>query len=813
MLSIKLIGSSKQEVGYYADLGEDYYVDGGEPPGTWWGEGAKELGLSGTVRATEFRNVLEGKSKDGSKRLVQNAGKPSRRAAFDLTFSVPKSVSIARAIGSTDLAKKIDVACDAASRKAFESVQELCGSSRRGSAGHRGDSAKLVAAVFRHETARGLNGNVPDPNLHYHFVLCNVCVREDGTTGTFDGRLLFRRQMKMALGALFRAELSKQLQALGLETYRPETGQGKPSSWFELKSVPKKVIEVFSKRREQIVAWLEKNGQSGAKAAERAALSTREAKSCYSRQQLKRAWRSLAQKLGFDSTSIHRSGEVGHNSGTELERAIERGLQKVTHERGHFTETDLLRHAAQEAQCKGVGAKQVISAVQKTLANDTEIVHLQSVGGEPRFTTTEILEIEKRLFESAKRSADCPRHAITNEQLAETVESHPTLKPEQSEATRHITARPGRIQCVNGMAGTGKTYMLRVAHDAWKAAGLNVVGTALAAKAAEGLQEGSGIESTHIHRLLWEVENGKRMLSERTVLVVDEAGMIGTRMMERLVALTESTNTKLVLVGDHRQLQAIEFGAPFRGLAGRIGVAELKEITRQREKWARTAVSELAAGNAESALERFAKRGLIKIAEDRERAIEHLVSDWKKEFLSGTDARIFAGTRLETVTVNRVCQRELDSEGKLSEQSIKVGRYEFHVGDSVVVTKNNAALLLRNGTQGRIVGFDAQRNELSVMIERNLTVRVNVDIFPHLELGYCTTTHKGQGQTVESAFVLVGGPMTDREISYVQGSRARENTRFYADKVNGGSSIQELAEQMSKSRRKDLVHDYTIEGA
>ena len=96
------------------------------------------------------------------------------------------------------------------SRKAFEAVQELCGLSRRGSAGKRNERGKLVAAVFRHETARGLEGNVPDPNLHYHFVLCNLCVREDGTTGTFDGRALFRRQMKMALGALFRTELSRQ---------------------------------------------------------------------------------------------------------------------------------------------------------------------------------------------------------------------------------------------------------------------------------------------------------------------------------------------------------------------------------------------------------------------------------------------------------------------------------------------------------------------------------------------------------------------------------------------------------------------------
>ena len=199
MLSIKLIGSSKQEVGYYSDLGEDYYVDGGEPRGVWWGDGAEQLGLTGTVQSQTFRNILKGKSPDGKNKLVQNAGRPDRRAAFDLTFSVPKSVSIALATADEQLAKQIDQACDAASKKAFEAVQELCGFTRRGGAGRLSERGNLVAAVFRHETARGLEGNVPDPNLHYHMVLCNLAVREDGSTGTFDGRMLFRRQMKMAM--------------------------------------------------------------------------------------------------------------------------------------------------------------------------------------------------------------------------------------------------------------------------------------------------------------------------------------------------------------------------------------------------------------------------------------------------------------------------------------------------------------------------------------------------------------------------------------------------------------------------------------
>ena len=160
-----------------------------------------------------------------------------------------------------------------------------------------------------------------------------------------------------------------------------------------------------------------------------------------------------------------------------------------------------------------------------------------------------------------------------------------------------------------------------------------------------------------------------------------------------------------------------------------------------------------------------------------------------------------------------MCQRLLVDEKKLSPECISTGRYQLHVGDRIVVTRNNSALMVRNGTQGEVVAIDKERNEVQVNIETGINVRINIDAFPHVELGYCTTTHKGQGQTVESAYVLAGGLMTDRELSYVQGSRARGTTRFYTDRVNGGTSIQQLADQMAVSRAKDLVHEYLIEAA
>ena len=235
MLSIRPIGCSAQQINYYANLGsEDYYVSGEEAPGVWIGEGAPELGVAGRVTGLQLRNLLNGHSADGSARLVQNAGKPNRRSAFDLTWSVPKSVSAIWSQVSQGERRQIEQACEAAVQKAAEAFQRLCGASRRGHDGVEIQEAKLAMALFRHETARGLPGHTPDPNLHWHLVVPNIAVRPDGTTGAFDARKLFRKNMKMALGALFRAELSKELLKLGLKSHRPlHPTRCDMVSWFE----------------------------------------------------------------------------------------------------------------------------------------------------------------------------------------------------------------------------------------------------------------------------------------------------------------------------------------------------------------------------------------------------------------------------------------------------------------------------------------------------------------------------------------------------------------------------------------------------
>lgn len=814
MLSIKPIGSSSGQVNYYVSLGhEDYYTRGGEPLGVWWGAGAAELGLSGQVAREAFQQLLLGYSPDGKTKLVQNAGNSERRAAFDLTFSVPKSVSVAWSQGELTHRRLIETVCEVALAKTLNVFAERCGITRRGHLGARLETAKLIAAIFRHETARGLPDEIPDANLHWHVVLLNAVIRADHSTGAFDARKLFAKDVKMMLGAMFRAELSKELEHLGLASHRPERENGRgPVSWFELNVVPREFVRAMSKRRQAIEKWLLKNNASGAKISERAALATRRKKEHYPRAELFSSWKKLGQDYGFSTNELSRALAADLNPGdveAETKAAVERALKIITDQRARFSEVELLRFTAEEAQTRGIGILDVRQGVEQTLKHSPEIVRLQETQGEKNFTTREILAIERRLFDSAKNAQGNSAHTVSSCAVANVLRSFDHLSAEQIGAVRHITTLDSRVTCINGMAGTGKTTLLGAARKIWEQAGMQVIGTALAATAAKRLEEGSEIPSIHIHKLLTDIKTGQQHLTPSMVLVVDEASMISTRQMEALTSRAESAGTKIVLIGDIRQLAAIEAGAPFRGIAERIGCYELQEIIRQRKRWMRKSVHELAAGNADLALARYAKRGLLHIGADRDEAIKKLVEDWAKSALKYVrENLIFVGTHLERVTINRLCQRERLKAGQLSEASLTVGSNEFHVGDRVLFTKNKALLFLRNGEMGTVTAISPSEDQLRIQLDDGLSVTVDTTTYDQMELGYASTTHAAQGKSVERAFVLVGGPMTDREISYVQGSRAKGMTYFYTDVLSGGESIEELARQMSRSRPKELAHDF-----
>jgi ATP-dependent exoDNAse (exonuclease V) alpha subunit len=385
------------------------------------------------------------------------------------------------------------------------------------------------------------------------------------------------------------------------------------------------------------------------------------------------------------------------------------------------------------------------------------------------------------------------------------------LSGEQKQAVRHLTRTSGSITAVIGRAGTGKTYMLKITNQAWKKAGFEVVGACVSAKAALGLQNETGITSCTLHRLLGELNDGRRKLNSKTIVVIDEAGMVGTRQMNDLLAHINRSGAAAKLIGDPLQLQSCDAGGPFQAIAKEVNPFVMTKIRRQKEQWAREAVINMMEGHAEEVLMEYAERGLFTVAENRTEAMKSLVKDWKKQGLKAPqDNLVFTSTNLETTILNRMIQQERKLKRQLGLQYVTLGNERFYKGDRVLLCKNSKEFDVVNGHLGVVCGINFLRNSLSMKLDEGRIVTVLLDRYTDLKLGYVLTTHKGQGVTTQNSYILLGGSMTDKEMAYTQISRSTDQSKLYIDKAELGESYQDIARQMNKSHQKDLAVEHEI---
>jgi ATP-dependent exoDNAse (exonuclease V) alpha subunit len=294
----------------------------------------------------------------------------------------------------------------------------------------------------------------------------------------------------------------------------------------------------------------------------------------------------------------------------------------------------------------------------------------------------------------------------------------------------------------------------------------------------------------------------------RTVLVLDEAAMISTRELADLTAKIERAGGMLITVFDRRQLQAIGNGGAAAFLADRHGKAELNQIVRQRSETDVDIVKAFASGKSTDALAKMKEQGNVHIAKSKDAALTKLIADWSvNEQGRRGESLIFVGTRAEALEANKRCQAARLRDKEIAERGISLGSYSVHQGDRVMFTKNSKPMDVQNGTLGTVVGLKRFSGIASVRLDSGKVVAVPLKSYGHLQLGYAVTTHKGQGTTVNNAYLLVGGGMQNQEMSYVQASRARHSTRLYSSRQEAGKKLAQLAKQMAKSEQKTLAHE------
>ena len=315
-------------------------------------------------------------------------------------------------------------------------------------------------------------------------------------------------------------------------------------------------------------------------------------------------------KIGAKASTHHvmRSAlnrQITKENGERLLNDPNIALDTITRQQSTFTYDDIARFVNGHTDSR----EQFTEVFTKIKASE-HIVHLgMDKLGQDRFSTDSILKMETKMCHRAEQSSQCHNHSVSDLIQQQATKNY-TLNESQQEAYRHIL-NSGDTACIVGFAGTGKSYLLGATREAWSEAGYNVKGMSLTKKVADNLQMDSGIESHTIANRLINWENDRERLTSKDIVVIDEAGMVSSRQMARIVDEVHEAQAKLVLVGDWQQLQAIEAGAPFRAIAERIGYSELNEILRQKHEWQREATKNLATSNVKEALQSYEHYDLV----------------------------------------------------------------------------------------------------------------------------------------------------------------------------------------------------------
>ena len=824
MLSIRGRALSAADYYFQEQAAEGYYQRDAHAS-EWLGRGAEVLGMDGSVLEADCRSLMAGYTADGGTPLVQNAGAKNRQAGWDLTFSLPKSAGVIWAVGSDEQREAIDAAHRAAVRAAVGYIEDEAAYSRVGHGGIGRERAGLVVAGFHHSTSRLL-----DPQPHTHCLVINVGVREDGTTGTVLSKPFY--QVKMAAGAVYQSKLGAELERIGLRTEAVRGANGTPRGTVEVVGVPRDVRDFFSKRREAIETATKANGSLSAAASGVAALDTRPKKPLApSWGELFGKWREDAARLGFTRETVaglFRPDRATADEFKVIRGALDAAKSSITASASYFTERELFRATLVRTLGHGVTPEVVKDAVRDHLASSDDIVALGGARDNQFYTTGDIWRTERQLLGSGfnvhTREVKGLRERTVREHIEKPYRPDPTkpaftLKEEQAEAVRHLTKAGGSLRVLAGYAGTGKTAVLWAVREAFERDGFTVIGASFTGAAAEQLEKGSGIKSLtaamrfiqmdrsagdlvrhHGKQLVREAlgmstfkPHPKLVIDKKTVLVVDEAAMLGTKDLTKLMKHVEDGGGRVILVGDFRQLPPIGPGGGFRALAERADYFELTDIARQTSAWGRQKSKDQAHGNAEKVLREFATKGLLTVGNHREETVSLMVADWAKEGTKSPVSHVMlAGTNTDVRRLNQLAQQARREAGEVSPTGTRVEGQVLGRGDRVVFRENSRKLGVKNGSLGTVTA--AGRSTLTVQVDgRDKTTSVNIKQYDAVQLGYALTVHKSQGATFDHTYTLLGGPGTSREMAYVVASRERHSARLYTDRFEAGAELTWLA--------------------
>jgi conjugative relaxase-like TrwC/TraI family protein len=838
------VGREDYYVREVAENREEYLSGHGESPGRWYGAGAAALGQQGVASTEAFRRIFEGCHPETGK-LLGRAHAKNAVPSWDLVLRPVKDVGVLYALGDHQV---MWAAMSAHHEGVAEAVAYLDAhvGTRRGRGGHQKVSGQgLVVVGFDHRTSRE-----GDPLPHTHLIIANRVRGPDGRWTTLDGRDLYAH--RRAADAIYRAAYQRALtRSLGIQWGEADRWGNRP-----ILGIPVEVVRAFSKRSEQIaehLAQLEEQGRQRTPALVQFSVhATRQAKQQEAPETLQDRWRAEARELDINPDRLVRQvtgrGRDAAVDEPTVARAFDQlaGADGLTAQASTFARQDVV--VALGGALATLAPGELAALTDRFLAEQAVAVidDRAEPGTERRWSTPDLLSVEQTLVAAAEARQAEQAGVVAAELVRVTVAAYPTIGEDQAGMVRDLCQRGDGVSVVQGRAGTGKTFALGAARHAWQAEGYRVLGCAPTGIATMSLEAEGFEETATVDRLLGELDRdgAHQVLGDRSVVVVDEAGMVGSRKLARLLDHAQRAGAKVVLAGDDRQLAAIDAGGGFRALRLRLGASELVDNRRQLHEWERQTLELVRDGLVDEAVDAYREHGRLVAVETKFELTLALVKDWwqAQQDAAGDpdrEAVILAWQRGEVDRLNTLCQQVMDRHGRLGAERLQVGDRQLAVGDRVVCGRNALVTLgVANGTRGTVTALNPQARTLIIRTNGGAAQEVTLPAWyldgqrargrqpsnhrRTIDLAYATTGHKAQGLTRWRALVRITG-REDTSWLYVQLSRAKQATTIYTQ-IGPETSLsevgdlpeeelpdgyQQLARALGRDRRQVLALDTT----
>ncbi|HXA27654.1 MAG TPA: MobF family relaxase [Candidatus Angelobacter sp.] len=860
MISIGNVVSAGAAVRYFeealaADSLHQYLSERDQAVAVWRGGGAGALGLTGRVELEHFKRVLDGCDPTSGEPLGRHHA-TLKNVAFDVTYSLPKSVSLLYALGDTPVRAAVLRSLHAGAEAAHDYLERHAGWGRAYNQETKTVErvrAEFVSAAFTHRTARPVTRDgvtLVDPQLHVHLIVASFVSRANGTWGQlFSSPLYDHAAAAGAIGQAVTRDLLVRL--LGVRV------RVNPNGTFELEGFELPQLAEFSRRHHQALAMAAAVGATGLHGTKVAVLSSREGKQhSDSGGDVVVEWRERAAAVGLTHEAItalldqEQVRELRWFDAETFDQILGRGEGGLTARASVFTRRDLIRSLAAHTPL-GIQPEPIEHLADAILAEPSAVTPMvppgeageapdaatrrwRERGMEMHYSTPEIVALEAAAAASAQARRGEGTAVLSPAVVARAIKhSGKRLTADQRAVIHTVCQSPDGVVAVEGAAGTGKTTAAGVIRQAFASQDVPIVGCALSGRATVGLQQEAGIPSFTTASLLFQLQTMGSHLAPGGVVVADECSMMGPDLAS-LVLLAERDGAKLVLVGDHHQHQPLDGGALFRSLSDRIGRVEMTEVIRQREQWDREVLTAFRVGMTAPLVRRYLEEGRVHRQPDEVARIGTMAADWIAATCDGHDVIAVARERSVVAGLNAVTREAAVTAGLVAPTGVRrgcldnvghtpvsLGELDFAIGDRVlVVGRNKRRLGLVKGLRGTVVGTRPDTTLVLRVSDRHpdIVVPPEYDGICH---GYALTGHRALGATADIALVH-GSSAADRQWHYVTLSRHRIRVAYYdveppgpdVDGVHHGEEQSARAEEESaRATEKRLVRTMSRDGS